>query len=532
MIAHTPTDDLCNFILTPLDLSAKADSQNQSGSSDKSANNSMQADLDLFNSLLFDTDVYNNTPLSLASDNSNSVDANKVQGPKSSSAAQCDTTSSSNSEAKANIIDIGDQNTNQTPDLSGTDNQLRDYISKAFNIDSLLANSSQPSSDNQSTGSDTVTSTTLQTPDAMPSSSDSIFNTQDSKLNSPVSKVTSSESMQLSPDKAKSNDSCSISVISSGNTDSSQSLLKSSDPMWSSKDDVVNKIKQSLPCYQMDTDQDSSSQKLAAAINQSSSDFIKQTATMFCQSMSSLKKKLSSFQTGDKDITQNNGNIQQTSVSQSRNSIFPQTGLQTFTQTNPQNQTPSGSQSTYVTGSPSDQGLPGGSKLYTSQTLGLSNQSAFRVINSVNDAGNQTAANSNSQFKRSKSYTDQSYMYNPLTLPKSQKESYMRSFSSSSLNSWSPTDYNKRKSDNLLTIASALSTNSMDSSVSASEGPYQLPPKKQKRCFVELKCTSCQVDISGDKCCKCPNGHATCARCLEERVKKILTGKAKVGILP
>ena len=516
LVSHTPTDDLCNFILGPLDLSAKADSHNQSCSNDKSANNNMQDDLDLFNSLLFDTDVYNNAHLNSASGTGNSLDANvsdnKTQGPKSSPAAQYDKVSGSNGEAKTNSSNISDQNTKQTPDTSSTSSQLPDIISKTFNIDSLLGVPSYSSAATHSTESNTVTSTTSQRSDAV---------------------LTSSNSKPLLPENAKSNSSNNITVISPGNADTSQSLLMSSDPMWSSKDDIVNKIKQSLPCYHcLDTNmQTSPVQSTTTSMDQSSSNFISQTASVFCQSVSPLRKTLSALvprdQTGDKDDTQKSGNLQQTSVSQPRNSLYPQTGLQTSTQTIPQNQSSAGSQSSSVTGSSLDQGLPGGSKFYTSQSIGLSNQkSAFRVLNTISD--NQTAVNP--QYKRSNSYTDQSYMYNPLTLPKSQKESYMRSFSSSSLNSWSSTDYNKRKSDNLLTIGSATSTNSMDTSASATEGPYQLPPKKQKRCFVELKCTSCQVDISGDKCCKCPIGHATCARCLEEKVKKILTGKAKVCI--
>ena len=64
---------------------------------------------------------------------------------------------------------------------------------------------------------------------------------------------------------------------------------------------------------------------------------------------------------------------------------------------------------------------------------------------------------------------------------------------------------------------------------------YNLPPKKQRRCYGNtsrnIVCTKCQTNISGKKKSNCPNGHSSCIPCLEDRVKLVLTGKAKVCIL-
>ena len=512
LMSRTPTDDLCNFILRPLDLSSKTDSHDQSGSSDtcKNADNSLQDDNlnDIFSSLLFDTDVYNNTHLSLPVDISNSDDVNqsdtKVQGP-GSSATSCDTSSVSdgasksvadilsdpnttNSVSKAIVVDISDQNTttgnNATTasivdisDLNTTDSTTKATkvdISDLNTTDSTTKATRVDITDQNTT--DSSKNSTLISPVIDINNQKTATNTKgNADITDKVDQNTNPKDTHL-PDNSK--------VF---NVDSILKVGSTGSTQWDSetvlgKDNIVRKIKQSL--YDIDV-----SQPVPSHIRQSG--------------------------------------LQQKSVSQSTNSIFPQTGSQTITQVNPQNQIQSGSQSTSMTGSLSSQGLPGGSQLnVTSHTTDLSNQSAFKVINWLNGS-----ASSSSQFKRSKSYNDPTYMYNPLTLPKSEKESYMRSFSSSSLNSWSATDYNKRKSNTLLPIPSTVPSNSMDTSASASDGTYQLPPKKQKRCFVELKCTSCRIDISGDKSCKCPNGHAICGQCLEEKVKKILTGKAKVGII-
>ncbi|KAK3593994.1 hypothetical protein CHS0354_040740 [Potamilus streckersoni] len=81
--------------------------------------------------------------------------------------------------------------------------------------------------------------------------------------------------------------------------------------------------------------------------------------------------------------------------------------------------------------------------------------------------------------------------------------------------------------------------------------PNHLPPKKQKRCFSDLKetmspsrtnmasgsriveiaaCAQCSVSLTYEKYSRCPNGHATCAKCLEEKAKLLLTGKTKESI--
>ncbi|KAL3842806.1 hypothetical protein ACJMK2_020790 [Sinanodonta woodiana] len=80
---------------------------------------------------------------------------------------------------------------------------------------------------------------------------------------------------------------------------------------------------------------------------------------------------------------------------------------------------------------------------------------------------------------------------------------------------------------------------------------YHLPPKKQKRCFSDPKdamspsranmasgsrnveisaCAQCSVSLTYEKYSRCPNGHATCAKCLEDKAKLLLTGKTKESI--
>jgi hypothetical protein len=86
-------------------------------------------------------------------------------------------------------------------------------------------------------------------------------------------------------------------------------------------------------------------------------------------------------------------------------------------------------------------------------------------------------------------------------------------------------------------------------SVSSETSTKHLPPKKQS-CFRQTsdpgiqarppspqpscsswgseKCTSCNISLLGFRISRCLQGHPTCAFCLEEQVKLVLTGKTKV----
>lgn len=478
--------DLCNYLLGPLDLSSKSDPQNQNGGTAKTGNNDIQ---DILKSLIFDTDLYNNDHMDSSSYTSigNTAgatvkdDKDKLQGSQTTSNIPCD------KPDKTSNCDLDKQNDKGS---SGSQSQthgadpskcvsLPELCSKPFTIDSLLGVSSHSNATSvTSTGTDSTTSL------------------QGSGL---VSGLMDPLTLASNATVASS----SYEAVTNCSTNSSQIFLKSTDPMWSSKDDyLVNKIKISLPCYQ-----------------------VSDAASQMPYSQSG---NAPSVQTGFQTISQIDANLQQTSVSQSGNALFSQTCFQTIPQIDAQKQMSAGTQSANLSGSISNQGLLGGSQVFTSPSLHvpLSNQSAFRYVSAAGD----TQSSGNPQLKRSMSMSDQTYMYNPLTLPKSQKESYLRSFSTSSLNSWSLDDNNKRKLDSMQPVSSVAPQNTIDSNSVASGGPYQLPPKKQKRCFSELTCSDCKINLSGEKCCKCPNGHATCAKCLEERVKKVLTGKAKESI--
>lgn len=508
--------DLCNYLLGPLDLSSKSDTQNQNAATAKTRKNDIQ---DILKSLIFDTDLYNNDHMDSSSYTSignpagATVKDDKMQGSQTTSNILCD------KPDKTSDCDLDKQNDKGS---NGSQSQthgadptkcvsLPELCSRPFNIDSLLGVSSHSNATSvTSTGTDSTTSLTdLQASGLVSGLMDPLTLAS----NAPIA-------------------SSSYEAITNCSTNSSQIFLKSTDPMWSSKDDyLVNKIKISLPCYQVS---DTASQM---PYSQSGNTPSVQTGSKTLSDMDLTSAQTSSvlqtvnaplLQSGFQTVSQIDANLQQTSVSQSGNTLFSQTDFQTIPQIDAQKQISAGTQPANLTGSVSSQGLPGGSQVFTSPSLHvpLSNQSAFRCFNTSGDTQNS----GNPQLKRSMSMSDQTYMYNPLTLPKSQKESYLRSFSTSSLNLWSFGDNNKRKFDSVQLVSSAASQNTTDSNSAASGGPYQLPPKKQKRCFSDFTCSDCKLNLSGEKCCKCPNGHATCGKCLEERVKKVLTGKAKESI--
>lgn len=497
---------MCNYYLGPLDLSSKSDSQNQGGSSAKSGNNDIQ---DLFKSLLFDTDLYNNSHLDSSSCTNNPVDAtfkdNQTQGPQNLSNIPCDKVSGSDGDKKNDTGNNGGQSVTQGSDPTKCVS-LPDLCSKTFNIDSLLGITSHS------------TATSVQSDSTVATTSLTNFQGSGTIAKPPDPQTIASNATIVSSSNQ-------VVINCSTNINSSQIFLKSTDPMWSSKDYLVNKIKTSLPCYQMDTASQMPPYSQSGNVPTDNSALINvllMGSNSAQASSVSQNINLPLQQSGFQSVPQINANLQQTSVSQSGN--FSQTGFQTIPQIDAQIQMSTGTQSSNLTGSSLSQGLPGGAQLLTSQSLSLSNQSAFRCLNSSADLQNS----GNPQLKRSVS-SDQTYMYNPLTLPKSQKESYLRSFSTSSLNSWS-SDYYKRKFDSTQSMGAVAAPNTTDGSSASAGGPYQLPPKKRKRCFNEMDCSNCKTNLSGEICCKCPNGHSTCAKCLEERVKKVLTGKAKESI--
>lgn len=159
-------------------------------------------------------------------------------------------------------------------------------------------------------------------------------------------------------------------------------------------------------------------------------------------------------------------------------------------------------------------GLLGGSVQCIQSSL---NQSVSAVLNG------DTSPTVN-MFKRSVSVLDTSTpYYNSLTLPLSQQtKSYRRSVSSGSF------------ATHKIVHASSVTDLSMQLPRSPSpQNPHHLPPKKQKRCYSDatrdFNCANCELNLTGQKSSRCPNGHSTCTKCLEERVKLVLTGRAKVG---
>lgn len=495
----TCTDDftrMCDVPFSPLDLSAKSNSKVHFSSSDGSTKCDMQDSF--FKLFPFDTDLYNNSHLTSSSQRNNSPDAavidNKTQGPQSSSDVQCDKVSGTGSGRDNRST--SDKSIMQTSSLLNTADQLSDINSKTFHIDSTL--DIRTSSVSSTFGSATTTMTM-----------DSSRNSQ--KLD--ASKPQPSSSVVTKADTSGDN------VTSSRNTDSSQKLLTSSNPLWSSQDDgIVNKIKLSLPCYLMDTTLQSPSSLSGSNAKSRTDPCVTNVSSSWQHTLQQTSTECQMVMPGSQNALQTPGNFQQAS----RPQLMKSENSQSAFQTNPVLDSQMADNSS---GSSLNQGLPGGSQNFTAQTLIPSNSSAFQCLDSLMDNHNSAKY----QMKRSVSCTDQTFMYNPLTLPKSQKETYMRSFSSSSMISWSSDDDKKRKSDSLVSGSTAASSSTLDAGASTDDAPFQLPPKKQKRCFMDRKCTVCMDDVGGENSCKCPNGHTTCAKCLEEKVKKILTGKAKVS---
>ncbi|XP_061178108.1 uncharacterized protein LOC133186799 [Saccostrea echinata] len=63
--------------------------------------------------------------------------------------------------------------------------------------------------------------------------------------------------------------------------------------------------------------------------------------------------------------------------------------------------------------------------------------------------------------------------------------------------------------------------------------PVARPPSPQPSCssWGSEKCTSCNISLLGFRISRCIQGHPTCAFCLEEQVKLVLTGKTKKSLL-
>lgn len=149
-------------------------------------------------------------------------------------------------------------------------------------------------------------------------------------------------------------------------------------------------------------------------------------------------------------------------------------------------------------------------------------------------------SNPGSSLRRSLSSSGRMY-FNPLTLPLSQnKLSYKRSLSVSTgldLGDQSGTSAMVSQPTNQ-SISHNPSPGSFKSASDALRSPSptnscNLPPKKQRRYYSNAAhtetCTKCLSNIVGQKLSQCPNGHSSCTKCLEERVKLVLTGKAKVS---
>lgn len=149
-------------------------------------------------------------------------------------------------------------------------------------------------------------------------------------------------------------------------------------------------------------------------------------------------------------------------------------------------------------------------------------------------------SNPGSSLRRSLSSSGSMY-FNPLTLPLSQnKLSYKRSMSVST-----GLDFDDKSGSTAMvsqptnqSISHNPPPGSFKSASDALRSPsptnsYNLPPKKQRRYYSNAAhtetCTKCLGNIVGQKLSQCPNGHSSCTKCLEERVKLVLTGKAKVS---
>ncbi|XP_052799938.1 uncharacterized protein LOC128231320 [Mya arenaria] len=134
-------------------------------------------------------------------------------------------------------------------------------------------------------------------------------------------------------------------------------------------------------------------------------------------------------------------------------------------------------------------------------------------------------------------------LYNPLTLPLSkQSMTLKRSLSTSGVSgyvsgarlgrtsrqqSWY-SDSNSSKSNQ--TAQSIFGPRRMSDDlprIPSPTHPHSLPPKKQRRCYT---CAKCGVNLNGEKSSQCGVGHHTCSCCLEDRVKLVLTGKAKESV--
>ena len=132
-------------------------------------------------------------------------------------------------------------------------------------------------------------------------------------------------------------------------------------------------------------------------------------------------------------------------------------------------------------------------------------------------------------LNRSLSSSGSGMLYNSLTLPLSQGPSLKRSISTPGF--WGNMQKSQSSNDSMQSGAPGTTgpqnKRCLDSMRSPSPtAPHSLPPKKQRRCYT---CTRCGVNLSGAKSSQCGVGHHTCSHCLEERVKMVLTGKAKVS---
>ena len=517
---------LPNYYLGPLDLSSKSDTTGPSTGAKTVSNEVVDIlDTELFKSWLFDTDL---SPMDSVSQNTNTLNtpisdtkAQLGQGPKSSTDTPCDNVPHLDNVPQLDNVKLT-ASENMSSSVTSTSDQGSDPskcdslpdLCKTFNIESILG---------APTHSTANTVTTSTQPDG------NVFTrgTADQQIANSVIKPLDPQAVLANAISRNDSSSVVSSSDSTADINSSQVFLKSSDPMWSSKDiNLVNNVKTSVAGSHRETSAIESLLSLSGNVpcDQTGLQTTAQTESTLLQPSSNLTFNQAYNQSGFKSVAQNDTNSHNAStcITQSGNSMYSQSGFQTISQIDLLMQNISGNQSSTSSslGSSFNQGLPGGSRVPVIsgplKPTHLSNQSAFRCINSFGDT--QTSAN---PLKRSLSSSDQTYMYNPLTLPKSQKESYLRSFSTSSLSSWS----DKQR----LLTSSVVDQGASDAGLSSDGGPHQLPPKKQRRCFREgITCTNCEINISGEKSSKCPVGHTTCAKCLEERVKKVITGKAKV----
>ncbi|KAL4224782.1 Zinc finger CCCH-type antiviral [Mactra antiquata] len=161
--------------------------------------------------------------------------------------------------------------------------------------------------------------------------------------------------------------------------------------------------------------------------------------------------------------------------------------------------------------------------LLASMDLSLTSTSQPQSGN-VDVTKNSQQSNANFQSSYPSSSTT---LYNSLTLPLSQmsQNTFNRSFKRSvSTNDAYPCVFKSSFKDQSLALPRSPSP----------QGSHHLPPKKQKRCYSssskDYTCINCEVNVAGEKYPRCPNGHATCTKCLEERVKLVLTGRAKESV--